>query len=246
MLAPETHGYLDKIAEAKDAGDLVDIRKQLGRVVREGSGEDVAAAAIAKEFMHGVLDRHLPAGGVDALKSADVNYAIAHKVEKYQNALDNTLKKGENRGSGGNTANRIRQAIEPLTLAGKEKFVSPQVKQAAEAVTQPGAAIDWARRLGHLDPTRHGLMMALTAIASPLHFLTGGVSAIPHLGLGVGGAVARRLGERALKSRAQNVVNTIAGEAPASLASGYVAPQLGHIYRRPMVPSLAFNQQQQP
>jgi len=249
MVAPETHALLDKIAKAKDASDLVNARERLGQIIREGSGKDVAAASIARKIVNDALDELAP-GTSSVLANADRNYAIAGRSEQFDTRVSRAELRAEQRGSGGNVGNAIRQAIEPLTMP-DAKFVSPEVLTAAQNVTQPGWMVNALRPLSIFDPTRHKLSLFGQASTLPLTFMAGGIfPAAGQAALGGVGYGARAMYDRILKNRAAQVTQAIRAEAPATMAQpGYQAAGPTAMPLRqppPMLPfALAPRQQQQ-
>lgn len=205
-LAPDTHAIIDDVVKAKDIADLVDSRKQLGKLARKG-GEEGQAASVAR----GAIDEALGPEITGITKTADRNYAISARAEEFERKIKNAQIKAANRGSGGNEGNLIRQAVEPLTLEGA-KNVSPEVLAAAQRVTKPGAGVQALRAMSGFDPFHSKLMSAITL--QGMNPLT-----LPTAALGAG---ARMGYDRILRNRARAISEALRAEAPATLVQpGY-------------------------
>src|SRR5260221_375185 len=60
IAAPETYKLIDRLEKAKSPGEVLDLRKRLGQLGREASGEDRAAARLAKNAVNQELDALIP------------------------------------------------------------------------------------------------------------------------------------------------------------------------------------------
>ncbi len=217
--APQAYAAIKDIAKPGgkgDLGDLLESRKQLARIAREGEGEDIAAAAIARDRIDTLLDKPYP-GLVNQLRAADKNYAIAMNASKVdQNIKDAILQAGDS-GTGGNVGNKIKQAVAPMLQKGRDEYLSPGVRATIENVTRPGVAVNALRPLSAFDPTHSKLGMYGAGALTP------GILANPLLaGIPAGGYAARAMYDRIMKNRAAQISAAMRAEAPATLAQrGY-------------------------
>lgn len=217
--APQAYAAIKDIAKPGsrgDLGDLLESRKQLARIAREGEGEDVAAAAMARDRLDAILDKPYP-GLVNQLKAADKNYAIAMNAGKVEQKVKDAIRQAEDSGTGGNVGNKIRQAVAPMLEKGRDEYMSPQVRAAIENVTRPGMAVNALRPLAAFDPTHSKLGMYGAAIQAP------GILANPLLAsVPAGGYAARAMYDRILRNRAAQISEAMRAEAPATMAQqGY-------------------------
>lgn len=201
FIAPETNKIIERAAKAKNLGELVKLRKELGELVR-GGGEEGAAATMARGALEDALGPQI--SGI--ARMADRDFAIASRSEKIENKIQNAKSRAGIPGRQGE-GDAIRRAVEPLTLA-EAKFVSPEVLAAAKNATHPGVGINALRALSVFDPmSKVGAALGSYRMLNPLTYV---------------GWPARALYDSAMRRRGTAVSEALRAEAPATLAQpGY-------------------------
>lgn len=219
-VAPRTYQEIEGLktpAVNGDLGDLLDTRRNLMGIVREGGTEGNAALRAVQ-----AVDQHLGPDLTKMAKDLDKNWAITKGAQEVEAKIANAIREAETSGSGGNIGNKIRQALRPML---KDDRISPEVRQAIEDAVRPGSTVNLLRPLSIFDPTTHKLSAFGEAFAALHSFNPAG------LALPVAGYAARKMYDRIIKNRAAQVSAAMRSEAPASLAqpgfrpAGLVAQQ---------------------
>jgi hypothetical protein len=210
------HNVIDEIEKIKTPTGLVDIRERLGKIGRESYGTERAAAFAARDIVNEELDALLP-GASERLATADKNYAIGSRVAEVEQAMRNARTLAEASRYVPREGTQLRRQSLPF-LKEEAKFVSPEVREAARRAARAGSFGRLAQSISVFDPSRGAIGMwghGFSALANP--------AGIPwQLGAGIAGYGAGRLYDRLMRGRMGALSETIRGEAPASLAAGYV------------------------
>lgn len=220
-MAPQTHIEINDIAKARDVGDLIDSRKALAKIVREGEGEDIAAAKMAINNLDAAIER-VAHKSISILRTADKNYAIAKKAADVETKLEDARRQASTFGSGGNEGNKIRQTFRPMLEKGRDERLSDNVRQAVERTVQPGAAVNALRPLAIFDPTQKvGLGLGAASLGSSIPLMPAGYA-------------ARAMYDRILRKRAEGISEAMRAEAPANVVQPGYRP--GGIVGMPQLP----------
>lgn len=209
---------INKIGQVKNAGQLVEIRRNL-RDIKNAGGEAGNAAGTAMNRLDFEIEKQAP-GTVAPLKAADKNYAISKRAQELEQKIKDAQLKAETTGTAGT---HIRNAFRNEMTGGGDRFMSPEVSGAMSDVISPGAGTRLLRGMSLMDPSRHPWMNAVIGAPAALH--SGGASLIPQALTAATGFASRKMYDRILRKRAEDAVRATLEEAPANAAlnPGYQA-----------------------
>jgi hypothetical protein len=198
-VAGEVFSKLKLLKKANDVKDLVEMRQAMGELARTGRGSEVQTAKVAKQVLDQEIDQFLP-GTAEKLATADKNFAISGQSGKVEKKID----------KGNLTEKTFSKEAEK---AAGVPYTSEAERVAYENYAKPGFGMGALKAASYADPTRHGMA---AVVGVPAAIMSGG-STLLASGAGYG---ARKLYDRGMKRRANDISMAIRSQAPAGFIPG--------------------------
>lgn len=196
---------MKKLTPDDRVAELINLRKRAKRV-SGGKGEDNHAAKLLNQELDGFMSEQMP-DAFAALRNADGLWAQGKNVKRIDDALKAARQSTWSSGSGGNTNNNVRRAMQKVATGKHSKYLPQEAKDQALSVVK-GSPLNNAGRLvgGALDPTTSklnlGIQAAAAAVGTPV---TGGVSLAAQLPLAAVGFGSRVAADRGTIRAARDV-----------------------------------------
>jgi len=191
---------LKLLKKADSFKDVVEVRQAVGEIARTGKGSERETARVAKQMLTKELDDLVP-GTAENLATADKNKAISITVRKI-----------EKKAARGNLTEKTFN--KEAERAAEKPYTSEAEKMAYENYAKPGAGSGLLKAASYFDPTKHPMFSG--AIGAPLAFMSSGAS----LPLHAGGYAARRMYDKGMRNRANDISMAIRSQAPAGFIPG--------------------------
>jgi hypothetical protein len=192
-----------------------DVGRSLVDKFKESKGDRGARSAVEGEI------EQISPGASSTLKTAEKNYAIGKGAEEFEGNIQNAQQSARSEGAREGTGIRgvvRREFKEPLP-----SYVTPEVREAAQNVTNPGIGPRALQVMAAGDPTR-GLGKYLGAASVIPHMaVSPGSGALQALAM-AGGYGAGRWYDSIIRNRAEKLSDLMRGQAPASIAARQHTP----------------------
>lgn len=238
-LAPSTYRAIEELKTGKDAkiADIDGVRRLLGNIPGTNPTDKAAAqraVSAIDEFLNNPPPGSVLSGSVETdaaiLKHAQGNWRSQKQLEVVENASVGGQRRAGVSGSGANRINTARQEIRKILDSDKKsRGMSDEVKAKMEEIVMGTWGTNTARRLGKFAPS--GPVSATTSILTGL-----GAGAPAGAAVGIGGYLAKHLGEYLTDRQIKQLENLIRAESPigrpiaranAAQAATDISPLLG-------------------
>jgi hypothetical protein len=179
---------------------------------KKGDTDEYIAIKNVVNDIDDMVEQRLAAAGDDSMKVARAAHARYAKARDINDALLEAKTQAKVTGSGGNTENLMRQAVNRiLKNKNTQKFYTDEEREVMRKFAAGDLTQDVLRLVGKLSPTDSGLMLALQTgamVTDPVFATTA-----------AGGYLAKRLAESRIERKGGELISKLGGVTPTKPAA---------------------------